>query len=121
MIITLLYISCVKPGMMYTDDTRAASSNITCNHRPLAQETSGRKLGTLASYRHMRAILLNFATLDPQVVGQQAACDTFPQVLRHDLEMTTLLKQMRIHRLTNRKMWKSIINPLHEIWGAGSI
>ena len=120
-IVTLPYIWCAKPGMVYTDDTRVASSNITHHHRLLAWEISGGKLGTLASYRHARAILPNFETLDPQVVGQWAACDTLPQALQHNLVMTALLKQMRIHRLTNRKMWKLIINPLCKVWGAGSI
>ena len=41
------------------------------------QGISGRKLGTLTSYRHVRAILLNFETLDPWVVGQQAARDIY--------------------------------------------
>ena len=62
MIVTLPYISCMKPGDMYTDDARVASSNITHHHRLPVWETSGGKLGTLASYRHMRAILLNFET-----------------------------------------------------------
>ena len=61
--------------MTYTDDARAMSLNITRHHRPLAWETSGGKLGTLASYRHVRAILPNFETLDPWVVGQRAARD----------------------------------------------
>ena len=131
----------MKPGMTYTDDARAASSNFTCHHRPLVWETSGGKLVTLTSYRHTRAILLNFETLlvtltsyrharaillnfetlDPRVVGQWAAHDTLPQALQHNLVMTALLKQMRIHRLTNRKMWKLIINLLCEVWGVGSI
>ena len=107
--------------MTYTNDARVASSNVTHHHRLLAWETSGGKLGTLASYRHVRAILPNFETLDPWVAGQQAAHDTLPQALWHDLMMTALLKQMRIHRSTNRKMWKSIINPLCEVQGADSI
>ena len=60
---------------MYTDDVRAASLNVTHHNRPLAQETSGGKLGTLASYKYARAILPNFETLDPRVAGQRAACD----------------------------------------------
>ena len=47
-------------------------------------------------------------TLDPQVVRQWAACNTLPQALWHDLVMTALLKQMRIHRLTKRKIQKLI-------------
>ena len=77
MIITLPYNSRAKPGMTYTNDTRAVSLNITCHHRPLAWETSGGKLGTLASYRHARAILPNFETLDPRVAGQRAARDIY--------------------------------------------
>ena len=64
-------------GMMYTDDARVASSNISHHHRLLAQETSGGKLGTLASYRHARSILPNFETLDPRVAGQRAARDKY--------------------------------------------
>ena len=60
MIITLLYIWHTKLGMMYTDDTRVASLNIICHHELRVWETSGGKLGTLTSYRHMRAILPNF-------------------------------------------------------------
>ena len=70
--------------MTYTDDASVASSNITHDHRLLVWETSGRKLGTLASYRHARAILLNFETLDPQVAGQWAACDIY-EALQHRL------------------------------------
>ena len=121
MIVTLPYILCVKPGDDVHDDARVASSNVTHHHRLLVWETSGGKLGTLTSYRHARAILPNFETLDPWVAGQWAAHDTLPQALQHDLMMTALLKQIRIHRLTQRKMWKLIINPLCEVWGAGSI
>ena len=64
-------------GMTYTDDARVASLNITHHHRLLVWETSGGKLGTLASYRHTRAILPNFETLDPWVAGQWAACDIY--------------------------------------------
>ena len=60
MIITLLYIWCMKLRMMYIDDARVASSNIIHHHKLQAWETSGGKLGTLASYRHMRAILPKF-------------------------------------------------------------
>ena len=59
MIVTWLFIQCVKLRMMYTDDTRVVSSNITHHHKLWVQETSGGKLGTLTSYRHARAILTN--------------------------------------------------------------
>ena len=81
MIVTLPYIWCMKPGMMYTNESRVVSSNITCHHSLQAWEISGGKLGTLTSYRHTRAILLNFETLDPQVVGQQAALDIHMHLL----------------------------------------
>ena len=77
MIVTLPYIWRAKPGMTYTNDTRVASSNVTCHHRLLAWEISGGKLGTLTSYRHARAILPNFETLDPRVAGQRAARDIY--------------------------------------------
>ena len=77
MIVTLPYILHMKSGMMYTNDAMAASSNITYHHRPLAQETSGGKLGTLTSYRHVRAIVPNFEILDPRVMGQRAARDIY--------------------------------------------
>ena len=63
--------------MMYTNDARVASSNIIHHHRLQAWEISGEKLGTLTSYRHVRAILPNFETLDPRVVGQWAAHDIY--------------------------------------------
>ena len=63
---------------------------------------------------------LDLKILEPQVVGQQAACDTLPQALQHDLVMTALLKQMRVHKLINGKIQKLTINPLHEVWGMGS-
>ena len=66
-----------KPWMTYTDEARVASSNVTRHHRLLARETSGRKLGTLASYRQARAILPNFETLDLRVAGQRAAHDIY--------------------------------------------
>ena len=39
---------------------------------------------------------------------QWAAHDTLPQALQHDLMTTALLKQTRIHSLTNRKICKLI-------------
>ena len=59
-IVTLLYIWHAKLGMMYIDDARVTSSNVIHHHKLRVQETSGGKLGTLASYRHVRAILENF-------------------------------------------------------------
>ena len=59
----------------------------------------------------------NLKTLGPWAVGQQAACDTLPQALWHDLMMIALLKQMKIHRLTNIEIDQ---NPLCEVWGVGS-
>ena len=38
MIITPTYIQHVELMMMYTDDTRLASSNITCHHNLWVQE-----------------------------------------------------------------------------------
>ena len=38
MIIAYAFIQCMKPGMMYTDDARIASSNITHHHGPQAWE-----------------------------------------------------------------------------------
>ena len=38
MIITYAFIQCAKPMMMYTDDARIASSNVTHHHGPRAQE-----------------------------------------------------------------------------------
>ena len=35
---------------------------------------------------------MKFKKLDPQAIGQQAAHDTLPQALWHDLVMTALLK-----------------------------
>ena len=63
---------------------------------------------------------LNLKILEPWVVGWQAAHDTLSQALWHDLMMTTLLKQTRVHGLTNIKVQKLTINPLCEVWGAGS-
>ena len=76
-IVTLPYIRHAKPGMTYTDDARVASLNITCHHRLRVWELSSGKLGTLASYRHARAILPNFETLYPRVAGQRAARDIY--------------------------------------------
>ena len=45
----------MKPGMMYIDDARVASSNVIHHHGLRAWETSGGKLGTLANYRQARA------------------------------------------------------------------
>ena len=59
----------------------------------------------------------NFKTLDPQAVGQQAAHDTLPQALWHDLMMIALLKQMKIHRLTNMEINQNL---LREVQGVGS-
>ena len=92
----LPYIWHVKPVMMYTDDTRVASSNVTCHHRFLAWEISGRKLGTLTSYRHARVILPNFETLDPQVMGQHSVCDIYlclaPSWIRRDTNVNFVIK-----------------------------
>ena len=38
MIIACPFIQHVKLGMMYTDDTRIASSNVICHHEPRAWE-----------------------------------------------------------------------------------
>ena len=38
MTVTYVFIQCVKPMMMYTDDARTASSNIECHHGLRAQE-----------------------------------------------------------------------------------
>ena len=38
MIVAYAFIQRVKPGMMYTDDTRIVSSNIACHHGPQAWE-----------------------------------------------------------------------------------
>ena len=43
MIIAYAFIQHAKLGMMYTDDARIASSNITHHHDPRAWETSGRE------------------------------------------------------------------------------
>ena len=45
---------------------------------------------------------MKFKNLDPWAIGQQAACDTLPQALWHDLMMNALLKQMVICRLTKK-------------------
>ena len=58
--------------------------------------------------------------LEPQVAGQWATCDTLPQALWHDLVMTALLKQMRVHKLISGKIQKLTINPLCKIWGVDS-
>ena len=63
---------------------------------------------------------LNLKIFEPWVAGHQAACDTLPQALQHDLMMTALLKQMRVHKLINGKIQKLTINPLCEIQGVGS-
>ena len=57
MIFICPFIQHVKLGMMYTDDARIASSNVTCHHEPQVWETSGGKLGTLTNLRHVRATL----------------------------------------------------------------
>ena len=54
------FILHVKLGMMYTDDTRIASSNIIHHHKHQPWDTSGGKLGTLAKHRHTSATLQNF-------------------------------------------------------------
>ena len=45
---------------------------------------------------------MKFENLDLQAIGQQAACDTLPQALWHNLVTNALLKQMVIHRLTKK-------------------
>ena len=59
MIVAYPFIQCAKLGVMYTDDARIASSNVTHHHKPQAWETSGGKPGTLANLRHMKAMLQN--------------------------------------------------------------
>ena len=57
MIVACPFIQCAKLGVMYTNDARIVSLNITCHHEPQAWETSGGKLGTLTNLRHVRATL----------------------------------------------------------------
>ena len=59
MIVACPFIQHVKLRMMYTDDARITSSNITHHHEPQAWETSGGKLGTLTNLKHVRAMLQN--------------------------------------------------------------
>ena len=55
----------MKLGMMYTDDAKVASSNVTCHHKPRVWETSSRNLGTLANLRHARVKLQNIKIRSP--------------------------------------------------------
>ena len=60
MIVTHVFIQCMKPMMMYTDDTRTASSNVERHHGLWAQEQlagDGGKLGMLVAFRRMSIIL----------------------------------------------------------------
>ena len=59
MIIACPFIQHTKLVMVYINDARVASLNITHYHKPQAQETSGIKLGTLTNPRHVRATLRN--------------------------------------------------------------
>ena len=103
MTVTLLYIWHAKLGMTYINDARVVSLNIICHHRLQAWETNG------GNWAHLQATgrqgpyyqILNFRSPD---VRQQAAHDTLPQALQHDLMMTALLKQTEIHWLTKRKI-----------------
>ena len=45
MIVACPFIQCAKLRMMYTDDARITSSNVTHHHEPRAWETNGGKPG----------------------------------------------------------------------------
>ena len=64
--------------------------NLECGNK--WWETSGGKPGTLANLRHARATLQN-EKLNTWAKGQQAAHDTLPQALWHNLMTTTLFKK----------------------------
>ena len=92
MIIASPFIQRVKLGMTYTDDARIASSNVTHHHEPQVQ---GQVVGNWAHLQTsgMRGPHYEMKKLNTQAKGQQAACDTLPQALQHDLVMTALLKK----------------------------
>ena len=52
MIVACSFIQRMKLRVTYTNDTRIASSNVTCHHEPRAWETSGGK--QVVGNRHTR-------------------------------------------------------------------
>ena len=52
MIVAYAFIQCVKPGMMYTDDTRMASLNVTCHHGSWVWEPLAGNKWQEAEYTH---------------------------------------------------------------------
>ena len=80
MIIAYAFIQHVKLGMMYTNDARIASSNITHHHDPRTwEQVVGNQAHSQAS--GMQGPHYEMKKLKTQAKGQQAACDTLPQAL----------------------------------------
>ena len=55
------------------------SLNFIHHHKPQAWQTSGGKLGTLASPQAHKGHAMKFKYLDPRAIAQRAACDIYLQ------------------------------------------